>query len=541
MYGSAMRLLAPARLSRKRDESTSVDTQLEAVDHYAMAFGHELIAVVPDLSVSGAVPIRDRPGIGRWLTDDRLGDWDGVITYKLDRLFRDQADFVLFYRDYCETHGKVIISAGEGIDTSTETGKLVASILVMFAEMERGRMRVRRRDAQDKIRAALRWGGGKPVYGYEPYKDGAAWYLRPHPERAERDRWMADLVIKGCSCSSLTVQLNRKGIKAPGGGRWTEGVVLKLLRNPALRGYIIHTPPVKKGQPRPNPQIVLGDDGMPLRREPILDDGTWHRLQDALDRNGRQGPVDRGRASRLQHVAYCALCRRALHSSWHMVQGKKVRTYKCPGYRESRVGPGPLCTGRTIRAEWLEERTYQWFLAEIGDQYIWEKIYVVPDDSGTDLAETEESIKRLEALYLGGRVYKGADGAERFGALMTSLQEKRDQLAEKVSARASAPRWRKTSRKFSDEWNDRDDQGKRQLMISSGLHVYAATTPDRTRVIGFDLDENLAERAVRAASGNRPEVAPGELAGPRSWQFYDPQGNPRGNGAVEDLEAAGPG
>ena len=69
-----MRLLAPARISRRTDESTSVDTQLEAVDRYARAFGHELIPIVPDLSVSGARPIREREGIGPWLTEERLRD-----------------------------------------------------------------------------------------------------------------------------------------------------------------------------------------------------------------------------------------------------------------------------------------------------------------------------------------------------------------------------------------------------------------------------------------------------------------------------------
>src|SRR5258708_11904854 len=65
-------------------------------------------------------------GIGPWHSDDRLGDWDGIITYALDRLFRKQADYVLFYSDYWEAHGKIIISAGVSSDPSTHLRRLPA-------------------------------------------------------------------------------------------------------------------------------------------------------------------------------------------------------------------------------------------------------------------------------------------------------------------------------------------------------------------------------------------------------------------------------
>src|SRR5260221_11291312 len=79
------RFLAPRRISRKTDESTSVDTQLDAVSRYAQAYDLQLIPVVPDLDVSGARPIRERPGVGPWLAEERLGEGDGIITYRLDR------------------------------------------------------------------------------------------------------------------------------------------------------------------------------------------------------------------------------------------------------------------------------------------------------------------------------------------------------------------------------------------------------------------------------------------------------------------------
>jgi site-specific DNA recombinase len=553
-----MRLLAPARISRMKDESTSVDTQLAAVEQYARAYGHELIPVVPDLSVSGAMPIRERPGIGPCLSRDRLGEWDGVITYRLDRLFRDQADFVLFYRDYCERYGKVIISAGEGIDTSNDIGKFVASILVMFAEMERGRMRVRRRDAAKRIREALRWNGGKVPYGYEPYKDGPDWYLRPHPEHAKIVRWLADEVIGGRSCVSLTIDMNRRGILSAMGKRWSDGSVLKLLRSPVLRGYVYHWPPWPEGkrprserppgrEKRPGPEIVLGDDGMPLRREPVLDDATWTALQAALDRHAHTTHTRREtakrRTSRLLRVAFCALCKRPLYAGYHKRAGGLFRTYRCIGGQESKTGSSDLCPARNVPADWLEPLADELFLAEAGDAEIYEPVYAVAEDHSTELAETEESITRLEALYLAGKVYKGTDGAERFAAQMSRLEEKRDQLAQNVAARTSAPRERPTGRYFRDKWAELDqagdDQGKRSLMISAGFKIMAAVTA-KGRILSHELDESIAQRAALAASG-RPVMVEPAPTGITAHDFYTPDGQrkyftPGELGLVEETD-----
>src|SRR5258708_19160580 len=111
------RFLAPRRISRKTDESTSVDTQLDAVSRYAQAYDLQLIPVVPDLDVSGARPIRERPGVGPWLAEERLGEWDGIITYRLDPPVRSQADHVVFYHHHCGEPGQGTLSTDAGLRT----------------------------------------------------------------------------------------------------------------------------------------------------------------------------------------------------------------------------------------------------------------------------------------------------------------------------------------------------------------------------------------------------------------------------------------
>ncbi len=64
-----LRLPGPRRVSRFGDGSTSLDTQDAIIEPCAAAHQHTIIPVTPDLSVSGAVPVRERRGIGPWLAE----------------------------------------------------------------------------------------------------------------------------------------------------------------------------------------------------------------------------------------------------------------------------------------------------------------------------------------------------------------------------------------------------------------------------------------------------------------------------------------
>jgi site-specific DNA recombinase len=92
-----MRLLPAIRLSIRDDASTSLERQMDKIQTYARLGDHELVSISEaeyDLDVSGAVSPWERPGLGPWLTDDRLGMWDAICVAKLDRLTRSLIDFV---------------------------------------------------------------------------------------------------------------------------------------------------------------------------------------------------------------------------------------------------------------------------------------------------------------------------------------------------------------------------------------------------------------------------------------------------------------
>ena len=515
------RFLAPRRISRKTDESTSVDTQLDAVSRYAQAYDLQLIPVVPDLDVSGARPIRERPGVGPWLAEERLGEWDGIITYRLDRLFRSQADYVLFYQHYCEERGKVIISTAEGIDTSTEIGNWMALQLVGFAQMERGRMIARRRDAQTRLREAARYAGGKVLYPYEAYKEGPAWYRRPHPERAALVRYWANEVIRGRTCTSLTVETNRKGILTIQGKHWRDGVILRLLRNRGLLGEIWHWPPPRPGDKRPAPVQVLGPDGMPLRIEPIVDDQTWTALQAALDRNASAATASRRRTSPLLGVAYCVLCGTRLHTDRYQRGARQCYVYRCPRREESKAGPGRTCTALSIPGDWLQSLAEDVFLSQVGTAPIMTKITTPDDGHAAEAAQVGRQIANLtEERFVKGVVRDDYDQVmatlTRQHAELSAMPPEPPQVHWEVTWMTDPATGKRRKRTFADEWAVRDAEGRRQLMMQAGFRLNVARTGDGMTV-SHRIDDDLAQRAGLAASG-----LPVNLPADRPWLTAHP-------------------
>ena len=132
------------RLSHFTDVTTHLETESDSIEEYCRRKDILVVAETEDLDVSGGKPIKERPGIGPWLTTDHLDEWDVLIFYKLDRGFRNHLDFLLFYHEFCTVHGKAIVCVAQDIDMTTPMGKRFASDLVQFAEWELEEMSQRR-------------------------------------------------------------------------------------------------------------------------------------------------------------------------------------------------------------------------------------------------------------------------------------------------------------------------------------------------------------------------------------------------------------
>ena len=122
----------------------------------------------------GAVSPWERPGLGPWLTDDRLSMWDALCVAKLDRLTRSLIDFVTLM-SWLEARGKTLVCLDPQLDLTTPSGRAFAQILVTFAEYERETIAARVRDAWHKLRTDGQYAGGQVPFGYRPVKLARGW------------------------------------------------------------------------------------------------------------------------------------------------------------------------------------------------------------------------------------------------------------------------------------------------------------------------------------------------------------------------------
>ncbi len=462
-----MKLLAALRLSRTGDTSTSIETQRTGVESWVQANGHEVVHWSTDLDVSGGMAIRDRPDVGPWLQDDHLDLWDGLVGYSLSRLFRDQLDFLLFYRDICQGKGKIIIVVDDDIDSSTPRGKRELNRQAEWAEEERARMSARRRDAATRIRSAGRWGGGQVPWGYRPKEVNGGWELEPDPELADTIREVATMVIDGGSLSAAARWLtdhevvtpresNRNRAKRQDPYQWWPATIRDCLRSRSLLGEQSHD-----GAP------VRGSDGLPVRYRPILTGDTWDDLQAALDALSRPLGTDRRNAAPLTHIVFCTCTG---HPPLWRTSGSGYHYYRCASQPR-----GHPCGQPMIRADLLEPTVDEAILEVLGPIMITETTTIPGDDHSQAKAEVGRAIRDLmDERYVRGVVRQDHE------SVLAGLQAEHDRLS-LLPAEPARVIERPTGVFIREVWPDLDADGRRAFLRKRGTKVYAALThgPDR--------------------------------------------------------------
>lgn len=131
--------LRVARYLRVSTRDQSLDLQRDETAAYAGQRGWTVVATYED-TMSGAST--KRPGLTQAMADARRGKFDLLLCWKSDRLFRSLSDFVRTVTELGEM-SVAFASVTEPIDSSTAAGRLVANILAVLAEFERGLIRER--------------------------------------------------------------------------------------------------------------------------------------------------------------------------------------------------------------------------------------------------------------------------------------------------------------------------------------------------------------------------------------------------------------
>lgn len=179
-----------ALYARVSTQDQTCENQLLELRRYAEARGWTAVEYV-DHAVSGA---KDRrPALDQLTADVRRHKVSAVVCWRLDRLGRNLRHLVLLLDEW-QSRGVAFVTLGEGIDTSTPAGRLVAGVLGSIAEFERARI-------QERIRAGLT-------------------RARAQGKRLGRRRNRAVEALDGCAGLSHAAAAARLGVSVPTVKRW---------------------------------------------------------------------------------------------------------------------------------------------------------------------------------------------------------------------------------------------------------------------------------------------------------------------------------
>lgn len=97
----------------------------------------------------------DRPGFNALMHQVRQGKIKQICVWKLDRLGRTTAGLLQLLTEL-NAYGVSLVSIREGIDFSTQLGKIVFTVLALAAELENDARHMRQKAANDRLRRLMK-------------------------------------------------------------------------------------------------------------------------------------------------------------------------------------------------------------------------------------------------------------------------------------------------------------------------------------------------------------------------------------------------
>ena len=214
----------------------SIKNQKMRIRRYAEDNDLTIIKICEDCGISGS-KIENRPGMMQLIDLVEGKKAEAVVSYKLDRLFRNTSDAINTLNLLKEK--KVAFhSITEKIDTTTPLGKFFVGITALYAEMERDVLSERIRDnlRMKKLRGDKT--GGHVPYGYDSSvkeyvkRDGKQvpiYALKENKQEQRRIRKMKKLRNKFLSYGAISEELNRLRYKTKNGKKWTAMTVKRTI------------------------------------------------------------------------------------------------------------------------------------------------------------------------------------------------------------------------------------------------------------------------------------------------------------------------
>lgn len=347
-----------ARQSVDKKDSVSIDSQIN-ICRKEVPEGMKA-KIYSDKGYTGANT--DRPQFQALMQDIAMGRVNRLIVYKLDRISRSLLDFSEIM-EILRKNKVEFVSMTEKFDTSSEIGRAMFNIVMVFAQLERETIQKRVRDNfYERGKKGLFLAGYAPV-GYvkvETYIDGIRTY------KLQADLKTAPLVkcifqkylVKGTSVGSIVKEINAD-FKSYGLDKPLNNVrVSRILRNPVyvradvdvynylknkgavhdndisefdgIRGCTVYGE--RKSKTTSKFTDLTGDHVQLNLHEGLIEAENWLKVQYKMDSNKQLKNTGKGSHSWLSGIVKCGYCGLALT----VVSGQKNgrRYINCGGRKQ---------------------------------------------------------------------------------------------------------------------------------------------------------------------------------------------------------------
>ena len=344
-----LRLDGYVRVSQVRgrggDSFISPAIQRERIEAWAAAFGHDLAIVHEELDVSGARG--DRPRLLDAIERVEAGEINGIVVAKLDRFARSLIDGLRLI-ERIRDGGGTFVSVADGLDISTDTGRLVLRIMLSLAEFELDRVRGNWQDA--KTRAVMR---GIHPSAVAPFGYRRARILGPNGKQKEVGALIINPVtgplvaelfasrLAGAGPSELADWLTDQGAHTQHGrSLWSHRAVKDILRNRVYLG-----------------EASCGDIRCEGAHEPLVDPATFAAIQ----WRGVQFRPRSDSPSPIRPLLRCAGCRYAMRAERRRLTDGESWYFTCRSNRQRSAWacaePAAIKDGGVLE-QWIVDRFF---------------------------------------------------------------------------------------------------------------------------------------------------------------------------------------
>ncbi len=428
-----MRGATYTRISTDEDHQPySLEAQAARLESYVGSQDGWTLARSFSDQLSGAT--LERPGLRRALQEAKVGRFDLLLVYRVDRLARSVRSLAQILEELDQA-GVAFRSATEPFDTSSPAGRMMVQMLGVFAEFERATIIDRVIAGMERKAARGGWMGGPAPFGYRIENGELA---VNESEAALVPRMFELYARRRLGARAVANWMNARGHRSRNGKPWSHMTVLTVIRNRTYLGDVHFRGRWHKGT-----------------HPALLDHELFEAAAAILAERGEDRSTRATNSSEylLSGLMVCGRCGK--HMVGNAANGRlyRYRYYTCfSRQRYGKVG----CTADRLPADELDRAVLIALLKTYEDAELFNRVvYSTASRSAEDreqreaelaavrseLSKTEEAIERYLAAFEAGSLPEDQCGARvrALGARTAELRDRQGELQAALDALTAEP------------------------------------------------------------------------------------------------------